>query len=807
MTKLISGVLVLLVLLPVCFSGVWRDEFCELGVQTNYVDIQNSTGYYHFCPDGYMGLADAYEINLSDGSSEMNLSIQASGENSTMLIVLPLDINLTTFTLNMTGLVLDINEPRPVGAVVATDVSGSMYFDCYAGGPIPNPCGNCNPATCVGAGCPCGCKMCDAKNAARNFTFTILNGSEHLDTRLGLVSYGYWTGWPTYLAHAEVDHCMSDDNNSLNSSINTYDAYGDTPISAGLEVSMNLLESYTLSDNKVILLMTDGDARDVLGSCWSTGLCGGIDDYCDAPQDPADALIEAVTKSGEAGAANISLYAIGFGSGANTATLTAMAAAVNASGTDARGYYYFAPGAAELSQIYEMIARNIAFSTPEDVYIDVGGNGTQEWTKAGELGFGNVVDIADWLMYHLQTSPVCSCAACTNVTDPITEEKFCEINISIGSSSGGNISITDINAFGAYMSGHINSLERDPVLISPGEPLKGWGSFCFDNAHTASTNSTFYVLNGSGFIISGCSECSNIFSDASEARCIDVTSIPVVDIPSVVLYGEMFTDVYGEMPQIDYWDISFYASAPLANVSGPYYCNAGQVVTFNASNSCQNFTPCGCSPLHSCDETSLDTIFDFYWTVKGPAAFGVWHSAEITPNFPCGAPGIYTVDLMVTNKTSRISDNASTVLEVDLPPAQLVVEEIELVQPIVDGIRSDTFVLVYNKGGKGSSYNITLRVFNESDDLVFVGSRIEESLPGSTLRNRGFSWIPSSPGMYTVNATIHDLADQSIIYTVDKTSLVIHIDTEFTGDEYPLTVLLLVIVVLPGIAFFAFKRH
>ncbi|MCD4740493.1 VWA domain-containing protein [archaeon] len=819
MIKVASGLLILLILLPLCFSGFQEDTFCIGTAKTNLIDDDNSTGHNHTCSlfGGYMGLADAYEINLSDGSSEINISIAQSSENSTMLIRLPLDINITTFEINMTGLVLDINEPRPVGAVVSTDVSGSMYFDCYdgspgdpwsSGGSTANPCGDCNPATCVGPGCACGCKMCDAKDADKLFTFTVLNGSEHSDTRLGLVSYGYWSGSPRR-AHAEVTHCMSDDNISLSSSVDSYTAYGDTPISAGLNVSMALLDDYTLSDNKVILLMTDGQARDVLGTCWSTGLCGGIDDYCDAPPDTAAAILEAISKSGEVGAANISLYVIGFGSGADVGTLTAMAAAVNASGTDARGYYFFAPDAAELSQIYEMIARNIAFNTPEDVYIDVGGNGTQEWIKSGELGFGNVVNIAPWLMYHLQTSPVCSCAACTNVTDPITEEKFCEINISIGSSSGGEIEITDINSFGAYRSGHISSYEYIPGTAT--EPLKGWGRFCFDNLHdsgTSDTNSTFYVLNGSGFLINSteCPDCSDFFSGVSEVQCVDMTDVNVVDVPSVVLYGEMFTDVYGETPRIDLWNISFFASEPLADAGGTYSCFSGQVISLDATGSCQNLTSCECVPMHSCSEAALGTIFEFYWTVRGPAAFGVWHSAEITPDFPCGAPGSYAVDLVVTNRTSRISDNDPTVIVVDLPPAQLVVEEIELVQPIVRGITSESFVLVSNRGGQGEGYEIIFRVFNSSGDLVFDNSSDEAVLPGSTMRYKGFSWVPPDSGQYTTNASIYSLADGSMLYNLTRTSFVIEVDTEYTGSEYPLTMLLLMIVILPGLAFFVSKR-
>ncbi|MGC8812373.1 MAG: vWA domain-containing protein [Candidatus Aenigmatarchaeota archaeon] len=187
-------------------------------------------------------------------------------------------------------------------AILITDISYSMIESCDVDTTeCPYP--DCNWKS--------GCqnrRLQIAKLVDHVFVDTVLNTSGN---RVGLVAYSstpairYW-------------HDLSDNSTSLKNQIDRYTAEGWTCISCGINVSTEiLLRNSTSSRFRGMLVMSDGDANTCEGNNPWVGLAaGGCGDT---------AKTEAINESCKARDRNITVFAVAFGSGADTTTLKKIA--------------------------------------------------------------------------------------------------------------------------------------------------------------------------------------------------------------------------------------------------------------------------------------------------------------------------------------------------------------------------------------------------------------------------------------------------------------------------------------------------
>jgi len=226
------------------------------------------------------------------------------------------------------------NFSRPADVFSVTDLSGSMT-------PEPAHCDGFNwccftspdwcesQETCEGCGrawIPYEDKIGEAIAANNVFIDAILNNSGN---RVGL--NGYESEYPT--RHLHYYHELSNDSTSLHAEVNSWGPQGSTCICRGISIAVDGLVANSSSEQfRSIVVMSDGMA---------TQAC----DTSDPRQDAIDAACDAYNNHG------IYVYAIGFGSDADEATLQSIAACGNGS------YYY--GNVSSLTEIYETIANEL----------------------------------------------------------------------------------------------------------------------------------------------------------------------------------------------------------------------------------------------------------------------------------------------------------------------------------------------------------------------------------------------------------------------------------------------------------------
>lgn len=179
-----------------------------------------------------------------------------------------------------------------------------------------------------------------AKDSNNAFIDSILNYSGN---RVGLTAYQ--TSYASSMSHP-----LSNNSMSLKNLVSSWSANGNTCICCGInEARNNLIANSTPDKLKVIVLMSDGQAN-VACSEQGTG---------NPKQD-------AINAACSAHAANITIYAVGFGSDADTATMQAIA---NCGG----GSYYFG-NVSEIVSVYQQIAQNIIQASYSEQTISSSGN-------------------------------------------------------------------------------------------------------------------------------------------------------------------------------------------------------------------------------------------------------------------------------------------------------------------------------------------------------------------------------------------------------------------------------------------------
>jgi hypothetical protein len=276
-------------------------------VTPTFLNIGNVTVYNSTTNDEEM-------ITINDATLS---SLLDYGDLSGNTIPLRLGLDNVSYT----GVVQDVD------VYSVTDLSGSMAPSCSGAGFW----------CCLFSGDFCGseptCNSCSgtwedklglAKQGNDVFIDAILNYSGN---RVGLVGYandataGY--------------HVLSNDNVSLKNEVASWTATGSTCICCGINRASSDLVSYSGPEKfQSMVVMSDGEAN---VQC--------------AQQGTGDAKDDAIQAACDAKNDNITVHAVGFGSGADEATLQAIAQCGN--GT------YFYSDIEELADIYQQIAGSI----------------------------------------------------------------------------------------------------------------------------------------------------------------------------------------------------------------------------------------------------------------------------------------------------------------------------------------------------------------------------------------------------------------------------------------------------------------
>lgn len=191
-----------------------------------------------------------------------------------------------------------------------------------------------------------GSKITELKDATRQFVNSVLN---YTGNEVGLVAYSSAACTRAYYCHA-----LSDDNDSLISTVNSWRAGGYTCICCGIQRAMEYLQNAEESSHKVMIVMSDGLANVDCGVV-SPELSGNPTQNPESTctTEPNDACDDAIYLAGIAfNDYNITVHTIGFGGDVDAVTLRNIADAGN-------GSYYFAD-IGELEYIYEELSQDLA---------------------------------------------------------------------------------------------------------------------------------------------------------------------------------------------------------------------------------------------------------------------------------------------------------------------------------------------------------------------------------------------------------------------------------------------------------------
>lgn len=236
------------------------------------------------------------------------------------------------------------NITKQADVFSVTDLSGSMVDTCVGGNFwcclfSGNSCGT--QATCQSCGGTFEQKLSIAKQANREFVDAILNSSGN---RVGLV------GYRDSVSSADC-HALSQNSASLKTKINSWQASGTTCICCGINKAVqDLVSGSSPNKSRVIVVMSDGEAN-VRCTQQGTG---------NAKQDAIKAACDAFNNH------KIIVHAVGFGNGADVATLRSIASCGNGS--------YYHSNISEIVKIYQQIAQNIIEALYKEQTIVASGN-------------------------------------------------------------------------------------------------------------------------------------------------------------------------------------------------------------------------------------------------------------------------------------------------------------------------------------------------------------------------------------------------------------------------------------------------
>ena len=714
----------------------WGDTFDNSSHVATSSNIEISSGSAH--------LAHLSTASFTRGQS-VEIVTEPNIWNYTASVSVPMGFLTNKLSLNLTGEVVETSSKKPLDVVLVTDVSGSMGTT----------------------------KMRAAKEADRIFVNTVLPDDTG-QTQVGLVSYS---------SDAYLDSCLTDNKGALIDTINSYSSGGMTCIACGMEIAISLLEA-SPKENKVILLVTDGEANTV-NKTTSSGTCDGIavlNEVTGSSSGSAKSMSRKLAKV--ANEKGIVLYTIGFGSDADDALLQDMADSAN-------GDYYYAPSAENLRDIYKAIAVKTSRSYPANVTINVGGT-NESYTQLYLLGEvkSNVVNLTTQLSSLLALYKTCNCSHCS------VNGNNCVIGIGIKSESGGTLHFSNLDLSGMAGSGGLAS-----KVIRAGTPFGGWHELCYDAGNIDSNKDITIELfdeYGNHLLCSYCTIPINSLAD-NGMHCFDISNI-VTSRTNITLNASLYSTDRTSSPELRYWNVSWINAVPPAtDAGGPYICTTGETVVLDGSNTTDaSYCPAGggsCSSLN------------YTWSLTGLNS--VWSDTfnGVKPSFTCPPVGSYSVSLSVTNP-SNLKGVYNTYLQSNPTKPNLTIETTYVTGPSIVGIPTEITPTVKNTGmSKSQNYNISYSVLDENNNTIYQGKNVRVSgLPGDRKRKNSFKWTPDKPGKYTIQIQVLNETG-GVVYADLKTTYVKKPEgTSFVAPEYPGASMLIVLLLVPLISY-AFLRR
>jgi len=329
----VAGENVMFTLGPVTYDGTYNTTFTSDPIFSPVSAITDTDGYaiVPFQPGGFSTNQTDLNYNpTSTGHAVVNAMWNGTSKNILLTwknypyLSVETEVDPPTVAVNGT---VDVTirlkgdgwalMPDPIDVVLVTDVSGSM----------------------AGAG------ITGAKNAGKVFA-TRLSAQD----RIGLESYG-WNAPAPWTAKAQDDLYLTFDKSTVNATINTYAATGNTPMRPAIYNATRMIKNDPrVGAVKAMILLTDGN--------WN--YCGdprGIStSYTRMPfLTPPDVVYANQSVVTFAKVNGIKIFTVGLGSGINAAELRAYA-------NETGGKYYYAPNASQLTQIYIDIAGELMTS-------------------------------------------------------------------------------------------------------------------------------------------------------------------------------------------------------------------------------------------------------------------------------------------------------------------------------------------------------------------------------------------------------------------------------------------------------------
>ncbi len=288
--------------------------------------------HYNSSYDLFLNIGDKRVYKGNSSGSEASVTIEDSNLSG-ILNYSEMGYETIPLRLGIENVSYSINYSIDADVFSVTDLSGSMTASCDGAGFWC--CFNNYLATgdfcqtessCISCGGTWEDPLGMAKEANNAFIDIVLNSSGN---RVGLVGYSSVVDVNDY-------HNLSDDNASLKAKVSEWDAGGLTCICCGINYAAQKIVSDSREGSfRSMVVMSDGIAN-IECSEQGTG---------DPAQDAIQAACDAYTNY------NITVYSVGFGSGADEATLQDIASCGN-------GNYYY--GDVEgLVDVYGQIAQDI----------------------------------------------------------------------------------------------------------------------------------------------------------------------------------------------------------------------------------------------------------------------------------------------------------------------------------------------------------------------------------------------------------------------------------------------------------------
>ncbi|MCD4739679.1 DUF2341 domain-containing protein [archaeon] len=244
-------------------------------------------------------------------------------------------------------------------------------------------------------------------------------------------------------------------------------------------------------------------------------------------------------------------------------------------------------------------------------------------------------------------------------------------------------------------------------------------------------------------------------------------------------------------------------------VNGIYLCDMGDTITLSGNSSHDSLDcPTG---FDSSDFTKCNLTYE--WKIDGSTYHTGNNENGVATTYLCDTTGVKIVRLNVTDYGTppdfiRVDDDDYATIEVRAP-AELVIVDITKPSRIIVGAQNNFTVVISNIGDHRSDpiiLNYTL-VGNGCPGSIFcTGQRIIEpsGIPGGTATKKITVFIPELSGEYNMNFqvlnTSFDVVNhKSVKFFVEK-------QAEYTGSEYPIWILLIIVIALPALAYHIKKQ-